>query len=88
MSGVPIVRQLLLNYAQLALLEACKYLTDNNSKDHTSWYRELQRRWEENNDIGSYPSPDEHFEFVDEVIKSPNIELARIIINNEKSEDE
>lgn len=88
MSGIPIVKQLLLNYAQLALLEACKHLTENNSKDHTPWYKELHRRWEEDNEIGSYPPPKEYFDFVEGVLKHPNIELARIIINNEKSEDE
>lgn len=88
MKGTPMVKNLLLVYAQFALLEACNYLVEDSTKLHTQWYEELHRRWEEDNEEGTYPAPEEHYKFVESVMQNSNIELARTIINNEKQSNE
>lgn len=88
MKGAPMVKNLLLVYAQFALLEACNYLVEDSTKIHTQWYEELHRRWEEDNEEGTYPAPEEHYSFVENVMQNSNIELARSIINNEKQVNE
>lgn len=84
MQGLPVVSKLLENFGQLALLEACRFLHEESSREYTLWFRELYHRWEQYYEEGSYPTPDQYFEFIDDILKNSSIELARIIIQNEE----
>lgn len=78
----PLIKNILKSqFAQIALIEACKKLQDN-SNDHLQWQKELLKRWRKSN-ISEYPEDFEILSFVKKILNNPSEELLDILIDKQ-----
>jgi hypothetical protein len=76
-------------FAQIALLEACKDLKENSKRDNLIWYRELLNRWQKFSQHESeYPQESDHLRFVQDLLKKPSIKLVNYLIAEEKQKQD
>ncbi|WP_179321181.1 hypothetical protein [Winogradskyella helgolandensis] len=72
-------------FAQIALLEACKELKGNSKRDNLIWYKELLNRWRKfSGSDEDYPQETDHLRFVQDLLEKPSIKLIDYLIAEEK----
>ncbi len=82
----PIVKfALASNFAQIALLEACKSFTEPTKNNHLKWFQELSIQWNLlNNSNDSFPEPFEYLKLVTSVLENPSMKLIEALLENDK----
>lgn len=80
---------LLSHFAQLALKDALKYFTEDDSHADLNWFIELKNKWKEfSNSDDEFPSDEEHQDFIDFILKDPSISLVDHFISQSKNVDD
>lgn len=88
-NSLMVKRILTSQFAQIALLEACKELKENSKRDNLIWYKELLSRWRkfsDNND--DYPQETDYLRFVQDLLEKPSIKLIDYLIAEEKQKQD
>ncbi|WP_010136514.1 hypothetical protein [Ochrovirga pacifica] len=77
-------------FAQIALLEACKYLKEGSNLDHLLWHKALLSKWRKySSQETGFPNEKDHLKFISDMLKNPSISLVNHLIAVEKqNEDE
>lgn len=87
MKNRPEIKHLLASqFAQIALLEACKYLKEDGGKSHLNWYEELLKRWNKFNPEKQYPDSEDHLKLVNYILDYPSLNFANYLIKKIKND--
>jgi hypothetical protein len=74
-------------FAQIALLEACKELKEGSTRNNLFWHKELLNRWQKFSESNEeYPQDTDHLKFVQDLLEKPSIKLVDYLISEEKQE--
>lgn len=87
MRNQPEIRHLLASqFAQVALLEACRFLRPDSGRDHLLWHRELQKQWMQFDETGEeFPDEEDHIKLVNYILKEPSLKFAQYLIKEVKN---
>jgi len=78
----PLIKNILKSqFAQIALLEACKKLKDE-SNNHLLWQKELLKRWQKDNK-NELPDDFEMLPFVKKILNNPSEDLLNVLTDNQ-----
>jgi hypothetical protein len=75
-------------FAQIALLEACKELKENSKRDNLFWYKELLNKWRKFSEYDEYPQESDHLKFINDILKNPSIKLVNHLIAIDKQDQD
>jgi hypothetical protein len=75
-------------FAQIALLEACKELNENSKRNNLFWYKELLNKWRKLSGYDEYPQDSDHLKFVNDILKNPSIKLVNHLIATDKQDQD
>lgn len=81
----PIIKQFLISqFAQIALLEACKYLRNESAMNHLSWYKELLGQWQKFDEGNKeYPEETDFLKLINFILGDPSLKFTRLLIQKE-----
>jgi len=79
----PLVKNILSSqFAQIALIEACKKMKDETN-NHLLWQKELLKRWNSSNKNNEFPEDYDILPFVNSILENPSEKLLDVLMQNQ-----